>query len=90
MPSRGTVRVWHADEGWGVIDSAETPGGSWTHFSALRVPGYAELPVGGDVTFTFEAAEQDGYRFRTVEARPAHRAPYVLAATMLVAARRRG
>ena len=75
MPLRGTVRVWHADEGWGVIDSAETPGGSWTHFSALLVPGYAELVAGEDVAFTFEAADQDGYRFRTVEAWPAGRAP---------------
>ena len=38
MPTSGTVRVWHAEEGWGVIDSAETPGGCWTHFSAVRAP----------------------------------------------------
>lgn len=25
----GSVRVWHADQGWGVSDSAKTPGGCW-------------------------------------------------------------
>lgn len=27
-PTVGTVRTWHDEEGWGVIDSPETPGGS--------------------------------------------------------------
>ena len=75
MATRGTVRVWHTEEGWGVIDSAETPGGCWTHFSAVLVPGFAEFAAGEDVTFTFDAADQDGYRFRTVEAWPAGRTP---------------
>ena len=35
MSTVGTVRVWHRDEGWGVIDSPETPGGCWAHFSHL-------------------------------------------------------
>jgi hypothetical protein len=25
----GTVRLWMADEGWGVIDSPDLPGGCW-------------------------------------------------------------
>lgn len=25
----GSVRVWYAEQGWGVFDSAETPGGCW-------------------------------------------------------------
>ena len=67
MTSVGKVRVWHAEDGWGVIDSAATPGGCWTHFSAVLVPGYRTLDAGGAVTFTFEAAEQDGYSFRAIE-----------------------
>ncbi|ROO52320.1 hypothetical protein EDC02_7242 [Micromonospora sp. Llam0] len=30
----GVIRSWNVDEGWGVIDSAETPGDCWAHFSA--------------------------------------------------------
>ena len=75
MTSRGEVRVWHADEGWGVIDSAVTPGGCWTHFSAVLVPGYRELVAGATVEFSFEAAGQDGYAFRAVEAWPADQLP---------------
>jgi len=42
MASRGRVRIWHNEEGCGVIDSESTPGGCWAHFSAVRVPGYLE------------------------------------------------
>ena len=74
MTSRGTVRVWHAEDGWGVLDSAATPGGCWTHYSAVLVAGYRTLDTGAAVEFTFEAAEQDGYAFRALEVRPADQA----------------
>ena len=69
------VRTWQADEGWGVIDSQDTPGGCWAHFSSVRVPGYRALAAGQSVTFDFEAAEQDGYCFRAVEVWPAGQRP---------------
>ena len=75
MTSVGTVRLWHAEEGWGVIDSSATPGGCWTHYSAVLVPGYRELDTGAAVEFTFEVAEQDGYSFRAVEVWLAGQAP---------------
>ena len=75
MTSRGTVRVWHAEDGWGVLDSAATPGGCWTHYSAVLVPGFRELEAGAAVEFAFESAEQDGYAFRAVEVWPADQAP---------------
>ena len=67
--------MWHPDEGWGVIDSADTPGGCWTHFSAVLVPGLRTLDAGALVEFTYEAAGQDGYPYRAVEAWPAGRTP---------------
>ncbi len=67
----GTVRVWHDELGWGVLDSPETPGGCWAHFSQLQVPGYHALTPGDPVTFTFEPAEQDGFAFRAVSVLPA-------------------
>ena len=75
MSCSGRVRVWHDEEGWGVIDSDVTPGGCWAHFSSVRVAGYRVLTPGQDVTFGFEAAEQDGYSFRAVEVRPTHLTP---------------
>jgi CspA family cold shock protein len=75
MTSLGTVRVWHPGEGWGVLDAAATPGGCWTHYSAVLVPGYRALDPEGAVEFTFEAAEQDGYAFRAIEVWPANQAP---------------
>jgi cold shock protein len=62
----GVVREWHADEGWGVIDSASTPGGCWAHFSGVLMSGYRSLDAGRAVTFEFEPADQDGYAYRAV------------------------
>lgn len=78
MTSLGRVRVWNIEEGWGVIDSAATPGGCWTHYSGVLVAGYKSLHAGQDVRFNFEAAEQDGYTFRAVEAWPAEESPVPL------------
>jgi CspA family cold shock protein len=35
----GVVREWNAEEGWGVVDSDETPGGCWVHFSHIEIAG---------------------------------------------------
>jgi CspA family cold shock protein len=70
VATQGVVRVWHAHEGWGVLDSEVTPGGCWAHFSSIRMPGYKSLLEGQEVAFDFEAANQDGYDFRAVDVRP--------------------
>lgn len=44
MASVGTVGSWSDAEGWGVIESPETPGGCWAHFSVVAVTGYAGQP----------------------------------------------
>jgi len=75
MTSRGEVRVWHADKGWGVIDCPDTPGGCWAPFSAVLVPGYQALDAGAVVELAYEAAEQDGYAFRALEVWPAGQTP---------------
>lgn len=66
----GTVALWHAEEGWGVVSSADTPGGCWTHFSHIDGGGFRELTAGDAVSFTFErlgpGEEQDGFTFRAV------------------------
>ena len=70
MTTTGTVRLWRDDDGWGVIDSAQTPGGCWTHSSVVQVPGYRTLTPGERVTLEWEAADQDGFAFRATLAYP--------------------
>ena len=70
MLSEGTVREWSDDHGWGVIDSADTPGGCWVHFSAIVSHGYRSLEPGGPVAFTYEAPGQDGFGYRAVQVWP--------------------
>jgi cold shock CspA family protein/uncharacterized protein YjlB len=70
MRTTGTVRFWLQDEGWGVLDSADTPGGCWVHYSAVEMPGYKQLQADGEVSFVFETGAQDGYDFRAVTVWP--------------------
>jgi cold shock protein len=67
---QGSVREWHPEEGWGVLDSTATPGGCWAHFSSVEAVGYVELAPGAAVTFTFEPARQDGYEYRAQQVWP--------------------
>lgn len=69
MSTRGVVRDWHDEEGWGVIDSPETPGGCWIHYSAAMTT-HDGLRPGQDVTLTYEQVEQDGYHYRAHRAWP--------------------
>jgi CspA family cold shock protein len=72
MAVEAVVRLWHDDEGWGVLDSAATPGGCWAHFSALAIGnGYRSASAGDVVVLEFEDAGQDGYAYRAVRFWPA-------------------
>jgi cold shock protein len=66
----GVVRVWHGEEGWGVVDAPETPGGCWVHYSVVEVPGHRELRAGQQVLLDAEAADQNGYAFRATRVEP--------------------
>jgi CspA family cold shock protein len=77
---RAIVREWHDDLGWGVLDSPETPGGCWTHFSAIDTPllgqidgaetsDYKGLAAGDSVELAWEAPGQDGFDYRGVVVR---------------------
>jgi cold shock protein len=61
-----TVRVWHSEDGWGVLDAPEAPGGCWTHFSVIEMDGYKALAPGQRVELEWEAGHQDGFMFRAV------------------------
>lgn len=75
-----TVRVWHEPRGWGVLDSVETAGGCWTHYSAIETPvvsrsegrelyEYKSLIAGEVVDLEWEAPGQDGFPYRAVVVR---------------------
>jgi CspA family cold shock protein len=64
------VREWRSAEGWGVLDSAETPGGCWAHYSHIDAAGYRDLRAGQRVQLTWESPGQDGYEFRAVNIVP--------------------
>jgi CspA family cold shock protein len=69
------VREWHHEDGWGVIDCPEAPGGCWAHFGAVLVPGYRTRRAGQSVELVLEARGQDGYAFRAVEVWPTGQTP---------------
>jgi CspA family cold shock protein len=75
VAASGIVREWWSEDGWGVIDSSDTPGGCWASFSVVLVPGFRMLSAGEAVTFRYESAQQDGYGFRAVEVWPSDRQP---------------
>ncbi|MFT4395415.1 cold-shock protein [Gordonia lacunae] len=65
LPSvTGSVRTWHDNEGWGVLDSEATPGGAWAFFAEIDGSGYRSLTPGQRVRFDYEDRGQDGYDYR--------------------------
>lgn len=66
----GTVREWHAELGWGVLDSPDTPGGCWVYWSTIDGTGFRALTAGATVEFGWELAQQDGYSFRATRVHP--------------------
>ena len=61
---RGRVKFFRPEKGWGGIESDETPGDVWVHFSNIEGDGYRELVAGEEVEFRYEAAQQDSWKYR--------------------------
>lgn len=68
----GTVRWFDAEEGWGVIDAPEVPGGCFVHFADIQMAGYRQFQAGQCVHFTFERPgfSQDGCAYRALAVWP--------------------
>ena len=67
--TRGRVKFFKTEKGWGAITSAEVPADVWVHFSAIGAPGYRAFEDGDIVEFDYEACRQDGFQFRATRAR---------------------
>ncbi|QBJ98782.1 cold shock domain-containing protein [Rhodococcus sp. ABRD24] len=69
----GRVAAWDVIEGWGVIESADTPGGCFGHYSNIETEGsgFRSLEVGESVEFEWEQPgyKQDGYDYRATRIR---------------------
>ena len=63
MEHHGIVSAYNADEGWGVIDADDFPGGCWVHFSVIDMIGYKVLHVGQRVIFTVGKGTIEDYNF---------------------------
>ncbi|MGX6600646.1 cold shock domain-containing protein [Micromonosporaceae bacterium Da 78-11] len=70
MADRAVVREWHDDDGWGVLDAPEVPGGCWAGFGQVEVAGYRSLHPGQEVALEWEPASQDGYAYRALRVWP--------------------
>ncbi|WP_091063071.1 cold shock domain-containing protein [Micromonospora humi] len=67
MTSVGSVGIFDAEEGLGVIDGPDVPGGCWVHFSAIATDGYREFTLGQHFSFRVEVASQDGFAYRAMK-----------------------
>jgi CspA family cold shock protein len=67
-----TVREWSDEEGWGVLDSPQTPGGCFGHYADIQAPGFRTLSPGQQVDLIWEAPgfKQDGCDYRAVSIVP--------------------
>lgn len=68
----GVVAWFDEEEGWGVINAPEVPGGCFVIFFSIQVEGYRKLTAGQAVHFTFQEPGylQDGYAFRALDVWP--------------------
>jgi cold shock protein len=66
LVTHAVVREWHEEEGWGVADAPEAPGGIFIHFSFIEAEGYRSLETEEVVELRLEGplpSEQDGCRW---------------------------
>lgn len=84
MFSVGTIRFWDTEQGWGVIDSPDTPGGCWIHHSTPSTARHQGMEPGRVVNFAWRRVPgegvQDGYDYVATDAwyfgeEPVRRAP---------------
>jgi cold shock protein len=71
MVTRGVVKFFKPEKGWGAISCDELADGQdvWVHFSSIEALDYRALEAGDVVDFDYEAVRQDSFNFRATRAR---------------------
>ncbi|MEV5052302.1 cold-shock protein [Arthrobacter sp. LAR12-1-1.1] len=61
--SKGTVKTWHREEGWGSIEVEGVAAECFAHFSCIiqRTNEFLELVPGEAVRLTWHEAQQDEF-----------------------------
>ena len=63
----GTVRQWMDEDGWGVIDVPDLPGGCWAEASVVEgLDGTSTLRAGQTVDVEWTAPGPEGYEAKAV------------------------
>ena len=68
--SKGTVKWFNADKGFGFISNDDGGDDVFVHFSAIQSDGFRKLDEGQKVTFDTEADPKDHRKFRAINVRP--------------------
>lgn len=73
MASRGRVRHYSTEEGWGILDSDDTPGGCLVRVLDIHTPS-GTLSAGEDVDFEWEplppGVQENLFRSSALSVRP--------------------
>jgi CspA family cold shock protein len=71
--TRGTVKFWKPEQGWGAISSPDLPPGrdAFAHFSDIVGDGYRVLEAEDTVEFDLHEQQQDSFDFVATNVRKA-------------------
>lgn len=63
--TRGVVKFFKAEKGWGAVIADDLPPGQdvFVHFSAIEATGYRDLTAGDVVDVDYVRASQDSFNY---------------------------
>ena len=68
--TKGTVKWFNAEKGFGFISNDDGSGDVFVHFTAIQVEGFKTLNEGQKVTFETEADPRNSEKLRAANVKP--------------------